>query len=56
MPLELVGDLAHLGHRGELLVAGVDRQVEPLDAVGVLVGGLELVERGDQPVDQVPGL
>ena len=43
--LELVGDLADVGHRGELVVARVLGELEALDPVGVDVGLLELVDR-----------
>ena len=42
--LEPVGDLAHLRHRGQLVVAGVLGELQALDAVGVEVGRLELAD------------
>ena len=50
--LQLVGRLADLGHRRDLLVAGVHRQLHALEPVRVRVGLLELLERRDELVDQ----
>src|SRR6478735_5194731 len=50
--LELVGDLADLCHLLELVVAGVNRQIETFDAVRVLVRLLELADLPDERVDQ----
>ena len=41
---------------GELVVAGVDRQLHALDVLRVLVGLVELLQRGDQLVDERPDL